>query len=76
MERLIWNSETALAVLCVSSRGCWSSRKKKPKTARKKSVNWKFYCVADLQSLRISMYLTFTLFPILGGLLESDSCAS
>lgn len=76
MERLIWNRNSTCCSVCQQQRVLEQQEKKKPKTARKKSVNWKFYCVADLQSLCISMYLTFTLFPILGGLLESDSCAS
>lgn len=41
-------------------------RGKKPKTVEKPSVNWKFYCIADIQSFRFSLS-HLILFPILVG---------
>lgn len=56
VERRIGNSETALAVLCVGSRGCWRSGEKK----RKQS--WKNVC--ELQVLLCSRYSVFPDFHI------------
>lgn len=66
-EREIWNSETALAVLFLGSRGCWSSREKKTKTDKNTSVNSKFYCISDMRFSAFSCISHLILFPVLGG---------